>query len=74
MSVKIVTDSVVDLPVQVINELGIAVEGAACPADAELLIERLSVKFPKERIISVEDNPGNRCTYRTWFPTGGGTG
>jgi len=29
---------------------GIAIEDAACPDDAELLVERLSPKFPKERI------------------------
>ena len=34
-----------------------AVEDAACPADAELLVERLSSKFPKERIYRSKTTP-----------------
>ena len=36
---------------------GIAVEDAACPGDAELLVERLSSKFPKERIYRSKTTP-----------------
>jgi DegV family protein with EDD domain len=35
----------------------IAVEDAACPNDAELLVERLSSKFPKERIYRSKTTP-----------------
>jgi DegV family protein with EDD domain len=35
----------------------IAVEDAACPKDAELLVERLSSKFPKERIYRSKTTP-----------------
>jgi len=35
----------------------IAVEDAACPDDAELLVERLSAKFPKERIYRSRTTP-----------------
>ncbi len=35
----------------------IAVEDAACPDDAELLVERLSPKFPKERIYRSRTTP-----------------
>ena len=35
----------------------IAVEDAACPNDAELLVERLSHKFPKERIFRSRTTP-----------------
>jgi DegV family protein with EDD domain len=35
----------------------IAVEDAACPDDAELLVERLSSKFPKERIYRSKTTP-----------------
>jgi len=34
-----------------------AVEDAACPSDAELLVERLSAKFPKERIYRSKTTP-----------------
>ena len=34
-----------------------AVEDAACPSDAELLVERLSTKFPKERIYRSKTTP-----------------
>ncbi|GAH88840.1 unnamed protein product, partial [marine sediment metagenome] len=36
---------------------GIAIEDAACPDDAELLVERLSPKFPKERIYRSKMTP-----------------
>jgi len=36
---------------------GIAVEDAACPDDAELLVERLGSKFPKERIYRSKTTP-----------------
>jgi len=36
---------------------GIAVEDAACAKDAELLVERLSSKFPKERIYRSKTTP-----------------
>jgi DegV family protein with EDD domain len=36
---------------------GIAVEDAACPDDAKLLVERLSSKFPKERIYRSKTTP-----------------
>ncbi|MFQ5997373.1 MAG: DegV family protein [Dehalococcoidales bacterium] len=36
---------------------GMAVEEAACPDDADLLIERLSDKFPKERIYRTKTTP-----------------
>jgi DegV family protein with EDD domain len=35
----------------------IAVEEAACPGDSELLVERLSPKFPKERIYRSKTTP-----------------
>jgi len=35
----------------------IAVEDAACPADADLLVERLSSKFPRERIYRSKTTP-----------------
>jgi fatty acid-binding protein DegV len=35
----------------------LAVENAACPGDAELLVERLSSKFPKERIYRSKTTP-----------------
>jgi len=35
----------------------IAVEEAACPDDADLLVERLSAKFPKERIYRSKTTP-----------------
>ncbi len=35
----------------------IAVEDAACPDDAELLVERLSPKFPKERVYRSKTTP-----------------
>ncbi|MBA7649778.1 Protein DegV [subsurface metagenome] len=35
----------------------IAVENAACPDDAELLVERLGSKFPKERIYRSKTTP-----------------
>ena len=34
-----------------------AVEDAACPEDADLLVERLSAKFPKERIYRSKTTP-----------------
>ena len=34
-----------------------AVEDAACPEDAEMLVERLSSKFPKERIYRSKTTP-----------------
>ena len=36
---------------------GLAVEEAACPDDADLLVERLSAKFPKERIYRSKTTP-----------------
>jgi DegV family protein with EDD domain len=36
---------------------GMAVEDAACPDDAELLVERLSCKFPKDRIYRSKTTP-----------------
>jgi len=36
---------------------GISVEDAACPEDAELLVERLSSKFPKEHIYRSKTTP-----------------
>ncbi|MFC2017403.1 DegV family protein, partial [Chloroflexota bacterium] len=36
---------------------GMAVEDAACPDDAELLVERLGSKFPKERIYRSKTTP-----------------
>ena len=36
---------------------GIAVEDAACPKDAELLVERLNSKFPKEHIYCSKTTP-----------------
>ena len=36
---------------------GIAIEDAACPAEAEALVERLSAKFPKERIYRSKMTP-----------------
>jgi len=36
---------------------GIAVEDAACPDDAELLVERLSSRFPKEHIYRSRTTP-----------------
>ena len=35
----------------------LAVENAACPDDADLLVERLSAKFPKERIYRSNTTP-----------------
>jgi fatty acid-binding protein DegV len=34
-----------------------AIEDAACPDDAELLVERISSKFPKERIYRSKTGP-----------------
>ena len=86
MTVKVVTDSVADLPPQVVKELGITVipilirfgtdiyrdgvdltadkfyyklaeEDTATPDEAEALVERLSSKFPKERIYRSKMTP-----------------
>ena len=81
MSVRIVTDSVSDLPSEVAEELGIAVIplnvrfGTEVYRDGiDLTAEQFYEKLKRSKTLPLQNDPSNWHPYRSWFLVGSRVG
>lgn len=66
MIVKIITDSIADLPPQVVEELATTVIPPHVCFGTEVYCNGIDLTT----VLPVKDNPGNRHPYRSRFPIG----